>query len=62
MPEDWGFAIEPISFEFWQGREGRLHDRIVYTRGYEWTTSRLQLHRDIKKPSVRAFYLISLGY
>ena len=44
MPEDWGgFAIQPISFEFWQGREGRLHDRIVYTlEGHEWTTSRLQ--------------------
>ena len=44
MPKDWGgFAIQPISFEFWQGREGRLHDRIVYTlEGYEWTTSRLQ--------------------
>ena len=44
MPENWGgFAIQPISFEFWQGREGRLHDRIVY--GLEssiWTISRLQ--------------------
>ena len=44
MPKDWGgFAIQPISFEFWQGREGRLHDRIVFTlEDYEWTTSRLQ--------------------
>lgn len=44
MPKDWGgFAIQPISFEFWQGREGRLHDRIVFTlEGCEWTTSRLQ--------------------
>jgi pyridoxamine 5'-phosphate oxidase len=44
MPELWGgFAIQPISFEFWQGREGRLHDRIVYVlEGFEWTISRLQ--------------------
>jgi pyridoxamine 5'-phosphate oxidase len=44
MPENWGgFAIQPISFEFWQGREGRLHDRIVYTlEGSEWGTTRLQ--------------------
>jgi pyridoxamine 5'-phosphate oxidase len=44
MPEKWGgFAIQPISFEFWQGREGRLHDRIVYTlEGSAWTTVRLQ--------------------
>ena len=44
MPEDWGgFAIQPTSFEFWQGREGRLHDRILYTKeGFNWMTSRLQ--------------------
>ena len=44
MPENWGgFAILPKSFEFWQGREGRLHDRIVYVlEGSEWTISRLQ--------------------
>ena len=44
MPENWGgFAIQPLSFEFWQGREGRLHDRIVYMlEGSEWTISRLQ--------------------
>lgn len=44
MPEHWGgFAIQPISFEFWQGREGRLHDRIVYKlKDSHWTTRRLQ--------------------
>lgn len=44
MPEGWGgFAIKPRSFEFWQGREGRLHDRIVYTlEGSHWITLRLQ--------------------
>jgi pyridoxamine 5'-phosphate oxidase len=44
MPENWGgYAISPVKFEFWQGREGRLHDRIVYDRdGAHWHTSRLQ--------------------
>lgn len=30
-PDNWGgFIIKPKSFEFWQGRENRLHDRIYY--------------------------------
>ncbi|AFZ65829.1 pyridoxamine 5'-phosphate oxidase [Deinococcus peraridilitoris] len=42
-PEDWGgFRVIPDTYEFWQGRPGRLHDRFLYTReGAIWHTSRL---------------------
>ena len=30
-PQDWiGYRLEPDYFEFWQGQDDRLHDRIIY--------------------------------
>lgn len=42
-PPFWGgYRVVPDSFEFWQGRPNRLHDRIMYIRKAEaWTIERL---------------------
>ena len=42
-PEFWGgFRILPDTIEFWYGRTGRLHDRLLYRRADAgWTTTRL---------------------
>ena len=33
MPENWGgYKLVPSKFEFWQGRQDRLHDRICYEK------------------------------
>lgn len=43
-PPHWGgWRVVPESFEYWQGRKNRLHDRIVYRPGENggWTTARI---------------------
>jgi pyridoxamine 5'-phosphate oxidase len=43
-PPHWGgYRVIPDVFEFWQGRENRMHDRLRYTRGMKsvWTLERL---------------------
>lgn len=44
LPDNWGgYRIVPQSFEFWQGRESRLHDRFIYSRNEvgQWAAERL---------------------
>jgi pyridoxamine 5'-phosphate oxidase len=43
LPPQWGgYRVRPEVVEFWQGRKGRMHDRLVYRReGEGWSTVRL---------------------
>jgi len=42
-PNYWGgYTVKPTEYEFWQGRENRLHDRIRYSLdNSKWNISRL---------------------
>ena len=44
LPDHWGgYRIIPETFEFWQGRRNRLHDRFLYRlqNGKAWSVERL---------------------
>ena len=43
MPNYWGgYLVKPVSFEFWQGRKNRLHDRLRYLpQNGDWKIERL---------------------
>lgn len=43
-PDHWGgFIIVPTTIEFWQGHEGRIHDRLKFFKkyGHNWEIKRL---------------------
>lgn len=44
LPDGWGgLRVSPVSYEFWQHRDDRLHDRLRYTRDADggWRIERL---------------------
>ena len=57
-PDEWGgFIIKPSSYEFWQGRTNRLHDRFRYQLiDGQWIIDRLS-HK-IKRKGAKKYCLI----
>jgi len=44
LPPHWGgYALQPATVEFWQGRPDRLHDRFLFTRTSESGWQRVRL-------------------
>lgn len=44
LPDNWGgYVLEPQEIEFWQGRQNRLHDRILYQRQDDGSWEQLRL-------------------
>lgn len=44
MPSWWGgYLVLPVAMEFWQGRQNRLHDRLLYrlNSDFSWAIDRL---------------------
>ncbi len=42
-PENWGgYRIRLTAIEFWEGQDGRLHDRVRYLYDDDWSWERLQ--------------------
>lgn len=43
-PKHWGgYGVKPVEVEFWQGRDNRLHDRLLYSfKENSWNIIRLE--------------------